>query len=194
MEHLERLELKGCYSLEELIIYPEHSERMQGIPSPFLYNSKPIKGHECFRNLSLVDILLCSMVNLTWLVHAPLLQTLFVSRCNFLTEVIRGDFANGATEEYPDLFSNLITLFLLELPRLQLICRQAWPFPVLEEIYVKNCPNMRELPFNSNSAKNLKAIKGEKSWWDGLLWEDETVKLVFASKFHDEDLDSVSSE
>ncbi|WRX28703.1 NB-ARC - like 10 [Theobroma cacao] len=119
MEHLERLELKGCYSLEELIIYPEHNEGMEDIP-PFLYNSKPMTGHECFRNLSLVDILLCSMVNLTWLAHAPLLQTLLVSRCNLLTEVIREDFSNGATEEYPDLFSNLTTLYLSELPSLDI--------------------------------------------------------------------------
>ncbi|XVF70678.1 hypothetical protein PTKIN_Ptkin11bG0181900 [Pterospermum kingtungense] len=196
MEHLESLELKGCYSLEELVIYPEHNEGMQGTTSPFLYNSKPLRGHECFRNLSLVDLMLCSMVNLTWLVHAPLLQTLLVSRCNLLTEVILGDFGNGATEEYPDLFPNLRTLHLLELPSLQLICWQASPFPVLEEMYVKNCPSLRELPFNSNSSKNLKEITGEKSWWDGLLWEDETVKLVFASKYHDPDdhLDSQSFE
>ncbi|XVF03872.1 hypothetical protein REPUB_Repub05bG0030400 [Reevesia pubescens] len=109
MEHLETLELKGCYSLEELIIYPEDIERMQAI-------SNPIRGHECFRNLSRVDILLCSMVNLTWLVHAPLLQTLLLIRCNLLTEVIRGDFGDGVTEEYADLFSNLTTLSLLELP------------------------------------------------------------------------------
>ena len=44
---------------------------------------------------------------------APLLQTLLVSRCNFLTEVIPGDFGNGATEEYPDLFSNLTNTFLV---------------------------------------------------------------------------------
>ncbi|XVF70677.1 hypothetical protein PTKIN_Ptkin11bG0181800 [Pterospermum kingtungense] len=188
MEHLERLELKGCYSLEEFIIFAEQDEgMMHGIPSPFLYNSRPLGAHECFYNLSVVDITFCSMVNLTWLVHAPLLQTLTVIRCNLLTEVIDGDLRNGATEEYPDLFSNLKALSLIELPSLQLICWQAWPFPVLEDIHVKNCPNLRELPFNSNSAKNLKEITGEKSWWDGLMWEDETVKLVFASKFPDPD-------
>ncbi|XVE50632.1 hypothetical protein DITRI_Ditri01bG0179100 [Diplodiscus trichospermus] len=191
MEHLETLELKGCYSLEELLIFPVHNETMHVMPSPFLYSSKPITGQECFRNLVLVDILMCSMVNLTWLVHAPLLQTLLVSRCNLLTEVIGGDFSNGATEEYPNLFSNLTTLYLSYLPSLELICWQAWPFPVLEKMYVYSCPNLRELPFNSNSANNsLKSIKGDKSWWDGLLWEDESVKCVFASKFRDEDLDS----
>ena len=62
-------------------------------------------------------------------------------------------------------------------------------------MYVKYFLNLRELPFNSNSAKNsLKLIKGDKSWRDGLLWEDETVKLVFAFKFRDEDLDTMITD
>ncbi|KAK3219545.1 hypothetical protein Dsin_013515 [Dipteronia sinensis] len=58
------------------------------------------------------------------------------------------------------------------------------PFPSLQLILVDNCPNLRKLPFNAESAKSLKAIVGDPDWWDKLEWDDEATKLAFTTKFN----------
>ncbi|RVW72781.1 putative disease resistance protein [Vitis vinifera] len=56
----------------------------------------------------------------------------------------------------------------------------ALPFPSLKTLCVMECPNLRKLPLDSNSARNsLKTIEGTPEWWQGLRWEDETIELTF---------------
>ncbi|KAG5520689.1 hypothetical protein RHGRI_033317 [Rhododendron griersonianum] len=38
-------------------------------------------------------------------------------------------------------------------------------------------PKLRKLPFDTNSAPNLKGIKGYQEWWDALEWDNHAAKL-----------------
>lgn len=84
-----------------------------------------------------------------------------------------------------DFFRNLAVVDLHCLPPLTSICRGTTPFPCLETISVTNCESLRKLPFNSESAKKLNAIKGSAGWWNRLEWEDEATKHVFGAKFRE---------
>ncbi|KAK2651516.1 hypothetical protein Ddye_011372, partial [Dipteronia dyeriana] len=105
-------------------------------------------------------------------------------RCESLEEIIVWDFAGSSEiEEATEIFSNLEGVCLLDVPKLKSIGRRAMPFPSLRDIEVRGCRSLRKLPFNAQSAKSLKAIKGTRFWWDKLEWEDEATKLAFTSKF-----------
>uniref|UniRef100_A0A6N2KC44 Uncharacterized protein n=1 Tax=Salix viminalis TaxID=40686 RepID=A0A6N2KC44_SALVM len=60
----------------------------------------------------------------------------------------------------------------------------ALPFPYLKEILVDDCPNLRKLPLNSNSAKEHRiVIQGWEDWWRRLEWEDEAAQHTFLPSF-----------
>ncbi|PIA34027.1 hypothetical protein AQUCO_03900137v1 [Aquilegia coerulea] len=128
-----------------------------------------------------------AMVNLTWLLLIPNLQTLEIWDCSSLQDIISSSEKSGGGG-YPcdenTTFSNLKNLWLLDLPNLQSICSHtsALSFPSLETIAVRRCPKLRRLPLDSNSAKyTLKKIEGKAEWWNELEWENETTKTQFAS-------------
>ena len=136
-----------------------------------------------FCKLHEVDIISCSKLhNLTWLIYAPCLQSLVVSTCESMEELIgRND---GVVKENSGLFSRLTTLQLENLLKLKSICIWVLPFPSLKIIYVHSCENLRKIPFDFNSGKNsLKKIQAEQNWWEGLQWEDEAIKQRFNSFF-----------
>ncbi|PIA34093.1 hypothetical protein AQUCO_03900180v1 [Aquilegia coerulea] len=144
-----------------------------------------------FRKLHFLHLYGChAMVNLTWLLLIPNLQTLRIFDCSSLQEIISSSEESGGGG-YPcdenTTFSNLKRLELFNLPNLQSICSHtsALSFPYLETIDVTYCPKLRRLPLDSNSAKNtLKMIKGEADWWDGLEWDNETTKTQFANSVY----------
>ncbi|PIA55319.1 hypothetical protein AQUCO_00800212v1 [Aquilegia coerulea] len=168
----------------------------ESLEKMFLYNlpkliiSWDARNLHCahFRKLHYLHLDGCNvMVNLTWLLLIPNLQTLQIWSCSSLQEIISSSEESGGGG-YPcdenTTFSNLKRLELINLPNLQSICSHtsALPFPYLETIDVLRCPKLRRLPLDSNSANNtLKKIKGWVQWWDGLEWENETTKTHFAS-------------
>ncbi|KAK7827586.1 disease resistance protein rps5 [Quercus suber] len=164
LSRMEHLELCRCEDLKEVEI------------SPGTYYPR----HE-FSLLRKVVIVSCdSLSNVTWLTYAPKLQTLELRDCITL----RGCIAlwEGTNMEKKLIFSSLMFLRLVRLPYLRGICNHVLPFPSLGKIEVLECHNLKELPFDSKSAKNC-LIHGDKMWWDSLRWEDEATKQVFSSKF-----------
>ncbi|XP_002528173.2 probable disease resistance protein At1g61300 [Ricinus communis] len=165
MRTLEMLDIRSC-SLEELKILPD---------------DKGLYG--CFKELSRVVIRKCPIKNLTWLIYARMLQTLELDDCNSVVEIIADDIVETEDETCQKIFSQLKRLDLSYLSSLHTICRQALSFPSLEKITVYECPRLRKLPFNSDSARtSLKEIRGKENWWNGLQW-DEEVKKIFSSRF-----------
>ncbi|KAH7565156.1 hypothetical protein JRO89_XS09G0148000 [Xanthoceras sorbifolium] len=176
MEHLETLSIRDCHSLRELKISFEEQGRMQGLP-------------DCFRNLRYLHIENCPIKDLAWIRYCPSLRFLWVDSCPSLEEIIADDFGSAEIEENIDMLSKLESINLVGLPSLKSICRRAMLLPSLKDVEVINCPSLRKLPFDSDTAKNsLNAIKGIKTWWDQLEWEDAAAKDAFTSKFVDSDL------
>ena len=116
-----------------------------------------------FSKLHEVHIISCSkLLDLTWLIYAPCLQSLAVSACESMEELVCGK--DGVVEKNSGLFSRLTTLQLENLPKLKRICKWVLPFPSLKMIYV--C-----IPV------------AEQNWWEGLQWKDEAIKQRFDSFF-----------
>ncbi|XP_010441480.2 PREDICTED: probable receptor-like protein kinase At5g47070 [Camelina sativa] len=117
--------------------------------------------------------------DLTWLLLAPCLGDLSVSECPQMEEVISKEKAMtklGHTSEQP--FQNLTKLVL---DGLEDIYWTPLPFPVLEYLEIRRCPELRRHPFNSESAVgNQVEMKIDEKWIKVVELEDEATKQRFS--------------
>ncbi|KAK4269410.1 hypothetical protein QN277_022570 [Acacia crassicarpa] len=135
----------------------------------------------CLAKLRMVKIFRCQVTHMTWLKYAPILQRLIVYGCESMEEVIKEEEAIKDENVNSSLvFSSLVELILVELPKLESIHRAPLPFPSLKSVVIFDCPKMEKLPFDFNSAKHkLTLIQGQQNWWDSLKWDDPTAKHKF---------------
>ena len=168
---IKELVLERCYELEEVKII--HFEK-QVVPSKFP------NPQCCFNHLLSVRINRChKLLNLNWLIHAPKLQYLHIVDSKIIEKLIEDERSEGSEiESGLSVFSRLICLALLNLPKLESIYEHPLPFPSLRRIFVQNCPRLKKLPFDSSicMSKKLENINGRQKWWDGLEWNDQTLK------------------
>ncbi|KAI8526905.1 hypothetical protein RHMOL_Rhmol12G0034800 [Rhododendron molle] len=102
------------------------------------------------------------------------LKHLLVLNCRGLKGMIPED----EKVEYEAL-PKLSYLYLYDLPEFVNLfegvptCWQA-----LDEVIILNTPKLRKLPFDTNSAPNLKGIQSyNQEWWDALEWDSHAAKL-----------------
>ncbi|KAM7254491.1 hypothetical protein ACFE04_003871 [Oxalis oulophora] len=134
--------------------------------------------------LQYVTIIVCSGVDLAWLILAPNLNHIHVGGCSDIIEELI-NLKNLGESENLNLFVKLETLELWDLPNLQSICKYGLLFPQLKTLSMRGCPKLKKLPINSNTAKDIKFMisRKEKEWWDELEWEDEATKIAFSNRF-----------
>ncbi|KAJ9692613.1 hypothetical protein PVL29_011604 [Vitis rotundifolia] len=137
---------------------------------------------KCFDSLETVTIFKCRMLkNLTWLIFAPNLKYLQITDCEQMEEVIGKGVEDGGNLSP---FTNLAIVGLFFLPQLKSVYWNPLPFLYLRDISVFNCPKLKKLPLNSNSARERKVtIEGEEEWWNELEWEDEATLNTFLPNF-----------
>ncbi|PIA61710.1 hypothetical protein AQUCO_00200001v1, partial [Aquilegia coerulea] len=154
LQGVRELLIQDCTELKELSIHCntqdkettglyENLEQMNLMYLPKLIIAWEVRNlpHPAyFRNLSYMDLYRCgAMVNLTWLLLIPNIQTLRI-----LSDNESDTFDENA-------FSKLKFLYLGDLPKLWSICkRSALPFPALNTIIVLECPELRRLPLDAN--------------------------------------------
>ncbi|KAE8721199.1 putative Disease resistance protein family [Hibiscus syriacus] len=179
MERLEMLDIFCCENMEEMKLEKLHT---WGSPSTN-YTSG-------FHTLREVKIVRCNKLkDVNWLFLAPNLRYLQISWCAKMEEILSegrlGDVADVVGIPYPTPFLNLHTLGLYRLPELKSIYwGDALPFPCLKRIYMGDCPKLKKLPLNSDSAKgNHIPINGERDWWEQLEWENEATRNAFMPSF-----------
>ncbi|CAE6214278.1 unnamed protein product [Arabidopsis arenosa] len=98
----------------------------------------------------------------------------------------------GHTSEQP--FQNLTKLVLDGLPKLESIYWAPLPFPVLEYLEIRHCPELRRLPFNfESSIGNQIEMKIEEQWIKVVEWEDEATKQRF-SHFNNRDFPQMAED
>ncbi|KAK0598315.1 hypothetical protein LWI29_033624 [Acer saccharum] len=170
MKRMKILQIIGCKSLKELRFcgMEDNQEMPNNLPSlEFLYLRK------------------CPIKDLTWFIHVPSLLWLTIGECPSLTEVIACDIGFSEIQEAFDIFPNLGRMVLINLPSLKSICRPAMPFPSLKSMWIWDCPNLRNLPFNLETVKTsyLNEISASEEWWHRLEWGNEATKHHFTSKF-----------
>ncbi|XP_034695233.1 disease resistance protein SUMM2-like [Vitis riparia] len=175
IKHLHSLAIYRCGELQDIKVNLENERGKQGFVADYIPNS-------IFYNLRWVHVnQLPKLLDLTWLIYIPSLEHLSVYHCESMEEVI-GDASR--VPENLGIFSRLESMNFYYLPNLRSISRRALPFPSLKTLCVMECPNLRKLPLDSNSARNgLKRIRGESEWCQGLQWKDETIQLTFTPYF-----------
>ncbi|KAJ9692435.1 hypothetical protein PVL29_011476 [Vitis rotundifolia] len=179
IEHLHELIISHCNELKAIKINVEGEGTNKDVTPP----NYIVPCQKYFYTLREVGIDHCSkLLDLTWLVYAPNLEVLYVKDCESIEQVI-----HYGMEEKLEIFLRLKYIKLSKLPRLKSIYGHPLRFPSLEIIKVRKCKSLRSLPFDSTTSnKNLKKIKGEKSWWNQLEWNDETLKHSFTRYFPDD--------
>ncbi|KAG4212942.1 hypothetical protein ERO13_A01G018500v2 [Gossypium hirsutum] len=149
--------------------------------------SNIIKDARCFQSLRFITLVFCEQLrDSSWVSFAPHLEHLRMSFCTNLEEIISEEKLGEITESKVNinLFSKLKVLELNHMLKMKTICYYALPFPQLKSIKILNCPMLKKLPLNSNSAKGQRlVIIGEEGWWEDVEWEDESTKIAFLPSF-----------
>ncbi|KAJ4718292.1 NBS-LRR type disease resistance protein [Melia azedarach] len=176
MRHLDTFYILDCEFLEDLEIPVGEVQRIIRIP-------------HVFHSLHIVEFSYClKLRDLTWLIFAPQLKYIHVSRCPNMEEIIKAgklDEVEQMMMGNPNPFAKLQVLQLELLLNLKSIYPSPLPLPDLKEIHVHGCPKLKKLPLDSNSAKEHKlVIKGQKNWWEQLQWEDLETQNLFNSSFN----------
>ncbi|CAH8389729.1 unnamed protein product [Eruca vesicaria subsp. sativa] len=164
---IQKIEIEGVISNESEIVGPR------------------VKSNVCFINLRKVRLDNCiGLKDLTWLVFAPHVATLYVVWLPDIKHIInKAEYA--VLRRTCDLegvipFRELEFLTLKNLGNLKSIYWDPLVFGKLKEIDVKGCPKLTRLPLDSRSALNKNVvIKGEEEWLKKLRWEDRATKERF---------------
>ncbi|KAI3941743.1 hypothetical protein MKW92_021600 [Papaver armeniacum] len=197
MVGLKTLQLDYCWKLEELRIVSwvgmeDKATLFTSLEILQLFDMPELKitwhvaqlSLFCFVNLKQVSIWCCpKLKDVTWLIYAQNLETLDLEYLDGLEEIISEGLA--AKEKSKTTFSRLNSLSFISIPKLKRICNHNVEFLCLDHIEVNRCPELKKLPFNTNSviSRTLGKIEGEKQWWESLEWEDEATKSNLAPYF-----------
>ncbi|XVF88827.1 hypothetical protein PTKIN_Ptkin19aG0082500 [Pterospermum kingtungense] len=171
---IRKLTLVGCTGLVSLNFGEDLSnlERLELFHCGSVKEFK-ISGQCKLGNLRKVHIGVCPLLlNLDFLSYATKLESLTIFDCESMKTIT-----------WAKAFPQLKTISLSRLQNLKSICPSAPCFPSLLEIEVSDCPILKQLPFDLESAKFLQRIKGETEWWNGLIWDNEAVKNACRLKF-----------
>ena len=150
-------------------------------PSPILYNLENLIVSFCdklkilvpssisFQNLTNLEILKChELINLVTSSTAKSLvqlKKMSVSECERITEVVVGE---GGEASEVITFTQLIYLKLDSLPNLASFCCESYSFnfPSLEEVIVRQCPEMKTFSYGALGTPKLKKVQAtqEDEW------------------------------
>ncbi|KAF7124824.1 hypothetical protein RHSIM_Rhsim12G0033900 [Rhododendron simsii] len=166
LDKLSNLKSILCLEMEE-----GQSSSSSPPPPPLNVNSFTNLIELCIWHCHLIEHLFSSGFMLQQMSN---LKDLLVVNCRGLKGMIPVD----EKVEYEAL-PKLSKLFLCDLPEFVNffegvpICWQS-----LDEVTIYTTPKLRKLPFDTNSAPNLKGIRSsQKEWWDALEWDNHAAKL-----------------
>ncbi|KAI3941742.1 hypothetical protein MKW92_021599 [Papaver armeniacum] len=196
LEHMIALRLRNCDGLEDLRIMSRDNKvtlfttlellSINDMPKLRIVWDMPQQSRFYSVNLKHVTIQGCPRLkDTTWLIYAQNLEALSLIELDGLEEVISNGFATE--EKLTNTFSRLNYLRLNSLRNLERVCDHNVKFFLLENVFVSECPQLKKLPFNTESVipNTLKMIEGEEEWWESLEWEDEATKFNLAPYFRD---------
>ncbi|XP_039116715.1 probable disease resistance protein At4g14610 [Dioscorea cayenensis subsp. rotundata] len=88
--------------------------------------------------------------------------------------------------EHRPTFPALEYVFITNLPKLVSITNFAWQFPQLKDMTVRQCLNLKKLPFKNginNNNQRMIGIECEREWWESLEWDDATIPSHLRPRF-----------
>ncbi|XP_039170644.1 disease resistance protein RPS5 [Eucalyptus grandis] len=181
---IRRVAIKNCEGLTHIPISHSlkgsgnfsHLEVLNFVNCPMLVKMEINQGigqaPKCYCFPSLVEVLIvrCGFLDLSWLMHAPKLQSLLVVTCNSMEKIV-GDGIAREELAASGLFSRLKFLGVSDLPKLRSICDHALLFPQGVEFRINGCRGLRKLPLDSNGMRGSFSIFGDKGWWEEFEWD-----------------------
>nr|GEY30047.1 disease resistance protein [Tanacetum cinerariifolium] len=154
LPNLERLDAKSMPSLKT--IWEGHMEKGS------LSNLRTLVLCKC----PLMTIIFCNVI----VQQLQELKYLEVEDCYSVKEIIM-----CSQDISLNVFPKLSSLVLFKMPSLRKISsRLDWDS--LEILKIHDCPKLKDLPFDSNSAMKLRSIEVDADLWEVLHWPDSQVK------------------
>ncbi|CAM8921574.1 unnamed protein product [Rhodiola kirilowii] len=117
-----------------------------------------------------------NLVSYSFLLHLQSIERITVSDCRHLESVFAGRVPHTA-------IPNLRFLRLENLVCLRRISSRTCAWQNLEKLEVSNCPELRNLPFNAHNVGAIKEIKGDRRWWNNIIWRDDETRMILQKRF-----------
>ncbi|XP_072965703.1 probable disease resistance protein At1g15890 isoform X2 [Typha angustifolia] len=151
---------------------------------------KGVSPKDIFPKLRSLEFLSCNKIeNVSWIVHLPCLQELFIDKCFNMMNVICCRENNHGENSVPEIqedggdaliptFPCLQCMVLNALPKLHTICDPGVTFPSLRYLHVEGCEKLKKLPFQPHTipSKLEKIEYWPRSLWEGLEWEEDSLR------------------
>ncbi|KAI3753868.1 hypothetical protein L2E82_25932 [Cichorium intybus] len=135
----------------------------------FLSNLKTLHVFDCPK--------LKGTISYAMLRHVKKLEELKVSGCENMCRIIE----SGGQKK-----KNLPVLRVIEvsnMAKLRTICDGTSVCPVLQQIEVSHCSELKKLPISIANSSSMKGIRGDIKWWNNLIWENQDAKSFFLQHF-----------
>ncbi|XP_004295790.1 PREDICTED: disease resistance protein At4g27190-like [Fragaria vesca subsp. vesca] len=134
----------------------------------------------CLGKLKTIKVMGCgrlkTLISFTFLRRVQNVEEIKVSDCRRMKQIIVNI----------NLYATLPKLKNIEvrdMDSLTSICSRAGKWSALERVEVSNCPKLEKLPLRAQNAANLKEIRGELRWWNGLRWKRDVDKISLQQRF-----------
>ncbi|KAF9616578.1 hypothetical protein IFM89_030345 [Coptis chinensis] len=193
LQNLENLSLEECDVMEKLILSKREEEIATTSDSSTRHiifcNTEKSPSLPTFPNLRHLTIYKCKLLEnvFSFGVARDLqqLKDIMIERCDNLKEIIAREEENvNEVADHRILLPQLQTLRLKGLRSLTSLYQGDLPISCpLSYIEVIGCPNLKKLPLVAQAVSHLKRIEGETKWFEGLEWEDESLKSCFQPFF-----------
>ncbi|XP_050237652.1 uncharacterized protein LOC126687219 [Mercurialis annua] len=187
---IERGSLEELFSDEDAVYVPlkhltiSYASNLKHIWKQDASLCKIVQSTSSFRNLATLIVVKCeklkSVLNVSTAKTMVNLSNLSLGICDMMTEVVEND-GDGTEDEV--VFSKLKTLKLRDLRRLASFTpgNHAFSFPLLEEVFIDSCPQMKIFSAGVLSTPKLRSIRNIKAtdnqFWEGTL--NATVAYLF---------------
>ncbi|KAF3773696.1 putative disease resistance protein [Nymphaea thermarum] len=189
-ERLKALMVQSCPELKKIIrgtdpnkvIFPD-LRLLQLEELPMLEHvSVETEAHISFLKLEKLTIKGCRVLKTIFTYELlKQLQNLVhfeVSNCPEMENVIEGQVGDE-----DEVFPKLTSFSIYNLQNLTTIYNGVLKLKALASIEVSKCPLLKKLPLDAQNCKRIKSVQGEKEWWDGLAWQEESTKAALQKYF-----------
>lgn len=180
--HLEELCLENCTYLSRIAVQGERIPREQSGEVGGAHAVSLPKRTPCSPLPHLQQIIIgsCpSLQDLSCFWHIPSVQVIRIRDCQELQEILPAptnqQVKNTSCPITP--FPILQFMELVKLSNLKSIFNTCpLSFPSLRTLEVQECPQLKKVPFDLQTAKSITCIIGSKEWWEQLEWDDDNIK------------------
>ncbi|XP_039120315.1 probable disease resistance protein At1g61300 isoform X2 [Dioscorea cayenensis subsp. rotundata] len=185
---LHALQIKSCSQLERLVMngIETHLNDLIICDVKKLLNIiwTDLSPPEFFHMLKRLCIFRCNLTSFSWVLHLPCLFELNIEDCAEIEMLFYPEEREIQPVSECLMFPALQSLFLIKLPKLGSISNFALDFPRLSQLTVRQCLNLKKLPFRHGiNNRQITYINCKRKWWESLEWDDGIIPSHLAPDY-----------